>query len=329
MKKSIYLIISLTLFFISFETHVEATENLLTLKQQLDRLQREVNDISKSVFKNPNQSNVNSQNNNDSQVINFAAIDSRIYDLEKDIKNLTMGLEELVFQLDKINNTIIEIDEELVFHLDKINKTINKIEEEFNIKLQNVIAQNSTKNINDLNIQEDAPSKNSENTLGTLKISSEKNNEESNANFQIIDTNQDKENSDLKKLSPEDQFQKAFDQMRNKKYEDAKLSLQVFIDQNSDNQLSGSASYWLGELFLLNKNYREAALIFAEGYQKYPKSIKAPEMLYKLSEALLEIGKNQEACNTLTKLSKDFSSHKMKNKAEKKKLEMSCDIPSE
>ena len=52
-------------------------------------------------------------------------------------------------------------------------------------------------------------------------------------------------------------------------------------------------------------------------------------MLYEMADALLEMGKNKEACVTLTTLSKEFSSHKLKNKAEKKKLEISCDIVSE
>ena len=41
--------------------------------------------------------------------------------------------------------------------------------------------------------------------------------------------------------------------------------------------LAGSAHYWLGEIYLLKKENREAALVFAEGYQKYPQSIKAPD----------------------------------------------------
>ena len=49
-------------------------------------------------------------------------------------------------------------------------------------------------------------------------------------------------------------------------------------------------------------------------------------MLYKLSQALVEIGKNQEACNTLNKLIKDFANNKLMKKAEKKKIEISCDI---
>jgi hypothetical protein len=43
-----YIIFSLFLFFSSFSN---AEDSLLTLKQQLDRKQREVNDLSKSVFK--------------------------------------------------------------------------------------------------------------------------------------------------------------------------------------------------------------------------------------------------------------------------------------
>ena len=109
---------------------------------------------------------------------------------------------------------------------------------------------------------------------------------------------------------------------------EAKLSLLYFIEKNSENQLSGSAHYWLGKLYLLEKNYIEAALTFAEGHEKYPNSIKAPNMLYEMADALLEMGKNKEACVTLTTLSREFSSHKLKNKAEKKKLEISCDVVS-
>ena len=51
MKKSIYLIVCLILFFIFYNKSLFAEESMLTIKQQLDRLQREVNDLSKSVFK--------------------------------------------------------------------------------------------------------------------------------------------------------------------------------------------------------------------------------------------------------------------------------------
>ena len=306
MKKSIYLIVCLILFFIFYNKALFAEESMLTIKQQLDRLQREVNDLSKSIFKNSNKSNENFTDNNDSQTVNFAAVDMRIYDLEKDIKNLTMNLEELIFQLDEIINRI------------------NKIEEDFDTKLQKIVVENSKENIDNKNKKEDKEVvivENSENTLGTLIISSENN--------KVEETNQSQINLDLTNLSPENQFQIAFDQIRNKNYDEAKLSLKSFIKQNPENQLSGSAHYWLAKLYLFEKNYREAVLTFVEGHEKYPNSIKAPNMLYEMADALLEMGKNKEACVTLTTLSKEFSSHKLKNKAEKKKLEISCDIISE
>ena len=86
------LLLFLLIFFISFQSTAE--ENLLTLKQQLDRLQREVNDLSKSVFKHSNSPNAGSSANN-SKTVNFAAIDMRIYDLEKDIKNCQCKLNNL------------------------------------------------------------------------------------------------------------------------------------------------------------------------------------------------------------------------------------------
>ena len=314
MKKSIYLIVCLILFFIFFNKPLFAAESMLTIKQQLDRLQREVNDLSKSVFKNSNKSNENFADNNDSQTVNFAAIDMRIYDLEKDIKNLTMNLEELIFQLDEIINRI------------------NKIEEDFDIKLQKIVVENSKENLDNKNekeVKEDVIVENSENVLGTLIITSENNASKSNENNKAEEANQNQINSDLTNLSPENQFQIAFDQIWNKKYDEAKLSLKSFIKQNPENQLSGSAYYWLAKLYLFEKNYREAVLTFVEGHEKYPNSIKAPNMLYEMADALLKMGKNKEACVTLTTLSKEFSSHKLKNKAEKKKLEISCDIISE
>ena len=306
MKKNICLIVCLILFFIFYHKPLFAEESMLTIKQQLDRLQREVNDLSKSVFKNSNKSNENFTDNNDSQTVNFAAVDMRIYDLEKDIKNLTMNLEELIFQLDETINRI------------------NKIEEDFDTKLQNIVVENSKENIDNKNKKEDKEVvivENSENTLGTLIISSENN--------KVEETNQSQINLDLTNLSPENKFQIAFDQIRNKNYDEAKLSLKSFIKQNPENQLSGSAHYWLAKLYLFEKNYREAVLTFVEGHAKYPNSIKTPNMLYEMADALLEMGKNKEACVTLTTLSKEFSTHKLKNKAEKKKLEISCDIVSE
>ena len=125
-------------------------------------------------------------------------------------------------------------------------------------------------------------------------------------------------------MSPEDQFQEAFDNIRDKKWQDAKTSFEQFISDNPDNQLSGSAHYWLGELYILEKNYREAALIFAEGFQKFPDSIKAAEMLFKLSQSLYQVEKTTEACKTMEKLIIDFPKNKIIPQTKKQIVEYNC-----
>ena len=74
----------------------------------------------------------------------------------------------------------------------------------------------------------------------------------------------------------------------------AKIALNEFIVKHENKELSGSAHYWLGEIHLLKKNYREAALVFAEGDQKFPSGLKAPNSLYKLAETLLKIDKTSK-----------------------------------
>ena len=85
----------------------------------------------------------------------------------------------------------------------------------------------------------------------------------------------------------------------------------------------------MGEIYLLKKEYKEAAIILLEGYQKFPQSIKAPDMLYKLSESLVLIDKKNDACSTLIKLDKEYPNNKLKSKVAKKVSELNCPIPSE
>ncbi len=286
--------------FFLLSQNIFANESSLTIQQQLERLQREVSDLSKSVYSN-NKTLLEDSSNKDF-VTNLSAIDMRIYDLEKDVKNLTGSLEEIFFHIDDI---IIKLEnfEEIFVSLE--NKLIE-------IKSNNLELDKQIQSKSDLN---------QENTLGSLKITS---NDPEIENSESIN-NEDKEAQIEKlKLSPEDQFQSAFDNIREKNWEEAKNSLIKFIDDYPENQLSGSAHYWLGELYILEKKYRDAALIFAEGYQKFPDSIKAPDMLYKLSQSLNEVNKLNESCKTLEKLIIDYPNNKHIKNAKKQIQELNC-----
>ena len=286
------------LFLFSLSAYGE--EGQRSLKQQLDRLQRDVNDLSKSVYQK-NAHDIESENKVESDnSMNISAFDMRIYDLEKDIKTLNLNFEEVLFQIDELIQLYEELNLKIDTHL--INKSRETKTSEF-----------SSNEINDNSISEDSLS---ENTLGTLKINSEDlsdSTEENQPDNKILD------------LSPDEQFQIAFDLLRSQQFDQAKKTLEEFIDNNSENELAGPSYYWLGEIHLLKKNYREAALIFAEGYQKYPTSIKSPDSLYKLAEALSQIDKINDACNTLKKFTKEYINHKLMNKTNNMIIELECE----
>jgi tol-pal system protein YbgF len=262
------------LFLTNFSTYGEESQR--SLKQQLDRLQRDVDDLSKLVYQK-NIHNVESENKAESEnSMNISAFDMRIYDLEKDIKTLNSNFEEVIFQIDALKKLYEELNIKIDTHL------IDKIKESETSEISsNEIKDNSV----------------SENTLGTLIINSEDLSDSTEGN---------QPDNKILDLSPDEQFQIAFDLLRSQQFDQAKKALEEFIENNSENELAGSSYYWLGEIHLLKKNYREAALIFAEGYQKYPTSIKSPDSLYKLAEALSEIDKIIDACNTLKKFTKEY-----------------------
>ncbi|PPR45775.1 MAG: hypothetical protein CFH18_00016 [Alphaproteobacteria bacterium MarineAlpha5_Bin8] len=293
----------LILVIINFSTKAE--DNLLTLKQQVDRLQREVNDLSKSVFQNgANKRDVKIEKNDSTDLANITAFDIRIYDIENDIKNIYSNYEDISFQIEEMRNLIEEINIKL------------------NTKFVSQVENNQdTETISEKNIEEE--NLETKNTLGTLKINSQDLSENS-ENVKVND-NENFVEDEPADLSPEEEYQLAYDLLRSQKFDQAKVALNEFIKKNSSNDLAGSAHYWLGEIYLLQKDYREAALIFAEGYQNYQSSVKAPDILYKLALVLTKIDKNLEACNTLIKFQQEYSDHKFMDKTSRKIKELECE----
>ena len=303
-----YLSLFLILFVLSINFNKSFAEDALTIKQQLDRIMEEVKDLNKAVFnKSFDNENLNFANESiDTE--RFTSIDIRIYDLEKDIKNLTLQFEEILFKLDDISNDMVGLESELISKLEQIN-----IEPEKNIE------NNQAKSEDDLEIEE-------ENTLGKIVISDNNNNKD---NKDSSDLNVEEEKNSLlqevSNLNPEEQMQYALNQMMKKNYNESKNILDQFIENFPENQLSGSAHFWLGKIYLFETNYRKAAIIFGEGVQKFPKSIKAPEMYYELAKSLKEMDKIPESCKTLTLLEQNYKGNKFTKDPEKIRAKLNCD----
>ncbi len=125
-------------------------------------------------------------------------------------------------------------------------------------------------------------------------------------------------------------YDASFQALREQKYDRAESGFKEFMTRYPNDQLAGNAQYWLGESFYVRGNYAEAAKSFAQGYQKYPKSTKAPDNLLKLGLSLSQQNKKQEACITLQQLGKQYvnAAAVIKQRAEDETKKLNCGAPT-
>lgn len=102
-------------------------------------------------------------------------------------------------------------------------------------------------------------------------------------------------------------YESAFSLLKNGQYDGAEQGFTGFLTQYPVHALAGNAKYWLGETYYARAEYEKASRVFAEAYQQYPKSQKAPDNLLKLGMSLSSLGKKDDACIALGQIGKEFS----------------------
>jgi tol-pal system protein YbgF len=105
---------------------------------------------------------------------------------------------------------------------------------------------------------------------------------------------------------PADQYNYARSFLMRRDFASAEVAFREFIEANPDSNLIGNAQYWLGETYYVRENYLDAARAFAEGYQNFPASGKAPDNLLKLGLALANLDRKDDACITLSRLDSEY-----------------------
>lgn len=130
----------------------------------------------------------------------------------------------------------------------------------------------------------------------------------------------------LPDAAPEEQYRHAFGLLRQTEYGEAERALQAFLDRHGDHDLAGNAQYWLGETFYVRGNYNRAAVNFAEGFQKYPDSSKAPDNLLKLGMSLSEIERVEDACGIFAELQNRYpqAPSNILQRAEREEQRLDC-----
>lgn len=114
--------------------------------------------------------------------------------------------------------------------------------------------------------------------------------------------------------------------VKDQNFAEAERVLRAFIEAYPKNSLAPNAHYWLGRTYFVRKEYQKAAFTFAEGFQKYPRSGKAPDNLLNLGMSLARLDKNKEACTALKRLLRNYpkASDNVKRRVSRERQRLRC-----
>jgi len=126
--------------------------------------------------------------------------------------------------------------------------------------------------------------------------------------------------------TPAEQYEEAFDLLRQANYEDAEKAFRAFIDRNPKDKLIDNAKYWYGETLYVRGKFAESAAAFADAYQQNAKGNKAPDSLLKLAMSLSALNKAQDACTALAELKGKYpgASVSVRSRADEERTKLKC-----
>lgn len=106
--------------------------------------------------------------------------------------------------------------------------------------------------------------------------------------------------------TPREQYARAFAQLERRQYAESAAGFSDFLKANPNDPLADNARYWLAETYYARGEYGRSAELFLDAYEKSKTGPKAPDTLLKLGLSLAGLDKNKEACASFRELSRGF-----------------------
>ena len=321
-KKNLIRTLSFLFLFIQsiFFVQLSSAEN--HVGEILEIIQRDLKTLEKAVY-----SSVNSSGSTNSTVIEFDQNSEdvltrhllKLSEIESQFQSLTNRFEEINFKLDKLSN--------------RLSKTQSDNQLRFQQIEENSVITSNTKKLVSSNRKDKSllPGSSEPQDLGSVSYKDTETNNTT-QQTQSIDTTSaivteifDSEEKILPEGKPEKQYEFATSFLKVGDYTTAEKAFREFVLTNSEHELAGNAQYWYAETFRIRQLYTDAASAYLEGYQKYPKSNKAPINLLKLGVSLVQIGEKDQGCLMIVGVEKQYPKAKksvlQKAKYEEKKFE--------
>ena len=310
-----------------------ATSEELNMREILEIIQKDLRTLERAVYsesfqkKSDGQTSLTEKETEDVLTRHLL----KLSEIEKQFQNLTNKFEEVNFKIDKLSSRLskTQSDNQLRFQeLENNSGLVQKIES----NEQNFSTNEDNQDIDtDLASKKIMPGTSKPQDLGVISYKDMTNTSETQA-LQSVETTKTivtenfiNEEKILPDASPLEQYEFATSFLKVGDYNMAERAFREFVDTNPDNDLSGNAQYWYAETFRIRQLYTDAASAYLEGYQKYPKSEKAPINLLKLGVSLVQIGEKDQGCLMIAGVKKQYpnatQSILQKAKYEEKKFE--------
>ena len=321
MIKIFNLFLRTALIFILFTTfsYKVLGEEIDSLLEQFKILQQDIKTLEKAVYSQDDKINLNSENlssdNNDILTKHLL----KLSELEEQFKTLTNNFEEINFKLDKLSNRITKIqsDNQMRFQeLEKSGITTGDIASDKEQK--KLPGSGEAQDLGGVTDSDVAAAEQIQKTQSIESVGS------------VITETATRAEKILPEGSPEKQYEFAISFIKVGDYETAELALREFVDNHPNHDLAGNAQYWYGETFRVRQLYQDAATAYLNGYQKYPKSVKAPVNLLKLGVMLVQIGEKEQGCSMIMGVKEQYPEAKQSvfQKAEYEKKKFNCEKKS-
>ena len=291
----------------------------------LELIQKDIKTLEKAVYSDSNSENSNNSNIQSSLDQNNEDVLTRhllkLSEIESQFQELTNKFEEINFKLDKLSNRLSKTQADNQVRFQQLeNRTVVSIDE--NREITSLPKEEINKELPGSSQPQDLGEvsyKDTETNLTTQQTQS------IDVTGTVVTETFQSEEKLLPEETPEKQYEFATSFLKVGDYNTAERAFHEFVKINPDHELAGNAQYWYAETFRIRQLYTDAASAYLEGYQKYPKSDKAPINLLKLGVSLVQIGEKDQGCLMITGVEKQYpkanQSVLQKAKYEEKKFE--------
>ena len=106
--------------------------------------------------------------------------------------------------------------------------------------------------------------------------------------------------------SDRDNYQAAFELLKEERYEQAGMAFQQFLVTYPDSELADNAQYWLAESHYVTQKFSEALAEFERVISQYPRSRKVPDALLKMGYCNYELKSWDAARISLARVQADY-----------------------